>query len=225
MKLSIKFIPFSFIFLLNACSDSFEDFTVEGSGDVSYKITLNIDWSRSTHPDNFPIAVAHFSRLVGATHSINTTYWQEGDIASAAIEQMSESGGTSLLVEVVNGSIATNDSDKLILGDGLSSSPGSRSFTLPVNASHPSFTVVTMIAPSPDWFIGVSAYDLMPNGIWVDYDTVTLYAYDAGTDSGTSYGASNSDTNPQEPITKIINSPFLVNNNIAPIGQLIIEKL
>ncbi len=213
--------------ILTACGgddSGGSDFIVPGTGDVTYKITLNASWSSTSHPDNFP-AGAHFSNLVGATHNINTVYWEEGGFATAGIEQMAETGDTTNLVKEINANIMVGDSKQLILGSGIDSSPGSRSFTLPANTSHASLTLVTMIAPSPDWFIGVSGYNLMPNGIWVDNDTITLYAYDAGTDNGTTYTSANSNTSPQEQIMKIITSPFLVNMAAVPVGELVIERI
>jgi len=207
-----------------ACSDSgSSDFTVSGSGDVSYTITLNASWSNATHPQNFP-GNAHFSDLVGTTHNVNSVFWQAGDIASNGIEQMAETGQTNLLIGEINSEKTLGNSDILILGDGIDKSPGSRTFTLPVNTSHHYLTLVTMIAPSPDWFIGVNAYDLMPNGNWVDNATITLYAYDAGTDSGISYTSSNADTNPPAVISQIISTPFLVSNAIVAVGELVITR-
>lgn len=208
-----------------ACSESDStDFIVDGSGDVRYSITLNASWSSSTHPEGFP-ANAHFSKLVGTTHNFNSIFWQQGDIASSGIEQMAETGKTAILVSEISNDQASGNSDKLILGDGIDSSPGSRNFILPVNASHPYLTLVTMIAPSPDWFIGVSALNLMPNNTWLDNTSVTLYAYDAGTDSGTQYTSANANTNPQDVITQITDSPFLVNTNIVEVGTLTISRI
>lgn len=218
----IMLILISFAFV--ACSDdSSNDFIVSGTGDVSYTVTLNASWSSTTHPQNFP-AKAHFSNLVGATHNVNTVFWQAGDIATAGIEQMAETGKTTLLINEINTDKIAGNSDNLIHGDGIDKSPGSRTFTLPVKASHPYLTLVTMIAPSPDWFIGVNAYDLMPNGNWVNNATVTLYAYDAGTDNGSTYTSANADTSPQDVITQIIDAPFLVNTNIIPVAELVINR-
>ena len=82
-----------------------------------------------------------------------------------------------------------------------------------------------MIAPSPDCVIGVSGYDLMPGGNWIDNATVTLYAYGAGTDDGVSYGSSNADTDPQGLITQIITTPFLVDSAVVPVGTLEVSRI
>lgn len=49
-------------------------------------------------------------------------------------------------------------------------------------------SLVTMIGPSPDWFVGVSGYDLCTsNCTWMEEADFDLFPYDAGTDNGISY--------------------------------------
>ena len=79
-------------------------------------------------------------------------------------------------------------------------------------------SVTSMIAPSPDWFVGVSSLDLCQNGSWADEQEVTLYGYDAGTDSGITYTSSNEVTNPPDVIKKIMNTSFLVDGILVPVG-------
>lgn len=138
---------------------------------------------------------------------------------------MAETGGTSSFSNEINNNINLGDSKLIIRGSGIGGSPGSVTFTLPVSATHPYLTFTTMLAPSPDWFTGVHGHNLMPSGNWVENEVVTLYAYDAGTDSGTTYTSSNSDTSPQELISRIEISPFFVNGKVVPIGELVINKI
>ena len=58
-------------------------------------------------------------------------------------------------------------------------------------------SIAAMIAPSPDWCAVAPAVSLQENGQWVATKTVTLYAWDAGTDSATSYRALDSDSQPR----------------------------
>lgn len=47
---------------------------------------------------------------------------------------------------------------------------------------------VSMIDPSPDWFVGVSRLELcLENGSWVESKVLDLFPWDAGTDSGPTY--------------------------------------
>ncbi len=61
-----------------------------------------------------------------------------------------------------------------------------------------------MIAPSPDWFVGVSGLPLLnSSGRWLRSHTVNLYPWDAGTEEGTGFSRNNSATDPQGVITSI----------------------
>ena len=66
-----------------------------------------------------------------------------------------------------------------------------------------------MIAPSPDWFVGVSDLSLRSGGRWIESLTVDLRPYDAGTEEGTGFSFSNPPTVPQEPIAQISGAPFV----------------
>lgn len=49
-------------------------------------------------------------------------------------------------------------------------------------------SVVTSIIPSPDWFVGVSGYELCTKECsWIESAEYNLYPWDAGTDDGITY--------------------------------------
>lgn len=181
-------------------------------GGATYSVTFEATWSQDTHPHaNFP-GSAHFSPLIGATHNADTTFWQVGALASEGIEQMAETGGTDILRGEVEAQIANNNALALLSG-GSASSPGSAApYTFEINQTFPLVTLVSMIAPSPDWFVGVSNLSLLDEeGQWVASQVVTLYPYDSGTDSGPDYTSPNNDTQPAEAIARIRNEfPSLV---------------
>jgi hypothetical protein len=180
---------------------------------VQYEVTFDAAWSMATHT-NFP-ANAHFSDLVGGTHDGSVTFWQVGGSASAGMEEMAELGGTSTLSSEVNAKITTGQAYNVILGGGINPSPGSVSQTFEMHSAHPLVTLVSMIAPSPDWFVGVSDLPLFENGQWLSEVVVDLWPYDAGTDSGTDFTSANADTNPADPIALITGYPF---ENDPPLG-------
>lgn len=198
--------------------------TFNQSGSATYSVTFEATWSNETHPHaNFP-ASAHFSSLIGATHDADTTFWQAGALASEGIERMAETGGTSTLRNEVEAQIAQNNALALLSGSNVPSSPGSATIdSFEVNQSFPFVTLVTMIAPSPDWFVGVSTLSLLDQeGEWVASQVVTLYPYDAGTDSGPDYASPNEDTEPQEAIARMRGEfPF----SVQPIGTFTFTRL
>lgn len=57
-----------------------------------------------------------------------------------------------------------------------------------VDSDHHLLSLVSMIFPSPDWFVGVSGLELCQTDCkWIERKEVELYPWDAGTDGGTSY--------------------------------------
>ena len=172
--------------------------------DARYMVTLDATWSAETHPDAFP-SNPHFSRLTGAAHAPGLHLWRTGETASDGVKGMAETGSTAALraeVEVLG------DAAEYVEGDPLRLSPGTASAALAVTEARPLATVVTMLAPSPDWFVGVDGLDLREGDGWADRVTVELRVYDAGTDSGTSYTAGNAPTAPRTAIARTGYAPL-----------------
>ncbi len=184
---------------------------------ATYRVSFDSTWSGSTHPQDFP-PNPHFSGLIAATHGSNVGFWRMGEPASAGIEAMAELGSKFPLDQEAEAAIMAGTAQHLLSGDGIGRSPGSTSLEFEIGRDYPLVTLVSMIAPSPDWFVGVSALDLLENGDWAASMSVTLHAYDAGTDSGATYEAGNADTVPREPITQIGGAPLAVSGRVAPIG-------
>ena len=178
-------------------------------GTAVYELTHASTWSKQTHPKDFPSS-PHYSPLIGATHNGSVRFWQRGGIASPGIESMAETGSTSLLRSEVQGAIRRGAARDIVSGGGLGTSPGTRKIRFTVHASHSKLTLVSMLAPSPDWFIGTDSFELMKNGQWIDRASVQLHLYDSGTDSGVSYTSPNKDTQPREKIDRIttLSGPF-----------------
>ncbi|NNL97196.1 MAG: hypothetical protein HKO63_03230 [Acidimicrobiia bacterium] len=185
--------------------------------DASYTVTFTSTWSAATHPTSFPPG-PHFSGLVGGSHNDQVTFWEAGQVASPGIESMAETGSQGLLLSEVQTAINAGDAGVAFSGGGISTSPGSVSLSLALSQDYSRATIVSMLAPSPDWFVGVSGLDLFDDGAWIEEATVTLWPYDAGTDSGSSYTSGNQDTNPALPITRIEAGPL---GNGVPLGQFV----
>ncbi|MCH9697388.1 MAG: spondin domain-containing protein [Gammaproteobacteria bacterium] len=180
-----------------------------------YRVTFEAVWSRTTHPDQFPPG-PHFSPLIGMTHQSSATLWQSGRLASEGIEQMAELGATGVLSDEVSALIEAAQAEFILSGSGIGLSPGFTSFEFDITQAFPLVSLVSMIAPSPDWFIGINSFNLRQNGQWIEQTSVELFPYDSGTDSGLTFTSSNADTNPAEPIARINDSPFA---NSAPLGR------
>ena len=190
---------------------------------AEYNVTFEATWSENSHPQDFP-ANPHFSPLIGATHNENVVFWEPGGLASPGIENMAERGSRAELAAEVDAAIADGTSFSVPRGNGISS-PGSTNFSFEIHQAYPLVTLVSMVAPSPDWFVGVHGLNLLRNGQWVKEMVVELLPYDAGTDSGVTFRSTNSDTNPPEQISLIAELPFLVDGTGPPLGTFTFKRI
>ena len=175
---------------------------------ATYEIEFIAEWSASTHPTSFP-SNPHFSPLIGATHTNQISLWTPAGIATNGIEVMAETGSPSTLRNEVLSLIDFDFADQYINLGGIGVSPGSRSGSVEVTRNFSKLSLVSMIAPSPDWFIGIHDLELRENGVWLDAIIIDLEPYDSGTDAGTNYTSSNSNISPHLPISNIANQfPF-----------------
>ena len=83
-------------------------------------------------------------------------------------------------------------------------------------------SVIAMIAPSPDWFVGVDSVELCGNdGKWKEsVSAISLPAWDAGTDSGTMFVTADVETTPKD-VVKLItadNTELTTINDFAKIS-------
>jgi hypothetical protein len=189
-----------------------------------YTVVFEATWSAASHPTDFP-GDPHLSPLVGGTHAAAVELWREGGIASNGIEAMAELGRTTPLVAEVETAIAERRAEHVLLGEGISRSPGRTSLELEIGRDYPLVTLVSMIAPSPDWFAGVHGLSLIEGGDWVTERVVELYPYDAGTDVGASYESADQDAQPRLPVRAITGFPFEAQGRVAPVGTLRFRRL
>ncbi len=170
-----------------------------GDSIATYRVVFDATWSMDNHPQDFPNN-AHFSGLIGGTHHVGIHFWEHGGLATPGMESMAETGSKTMLRNEVNAAIGSGEAEFVLSGGSIGNSPGSTSMTFEVSTTHPLVTLVSMIAPSPDWFVGVDSVELAVGGVWQEEVVVSLAPYDSGTDSGTTYNSFNQNTDPQEPI-------------------------
>jgi hypothetical protein len=182
--------------------------------EAEYTVRFDATWSEQTHPIDFP-ENPHFSGLIGGTHHGGISFWSEGTLASPGIESMAETGSKLLLQGEIQDAIDMGTAAAIISGGGIPLSPGSVSATFTIEETHPLVTLVSMLAPSPDWFVGVAGLSLREGGEWVPTKVVDLVVYDAGTDSGTNYGSPNQPTMPPIPIYEKTEVPFAEDNVVG----------
>ena len=192
-----------------------DDPDVAVRSEALYDIAFTGAWTTTVTPGGLPSG-AHFSKLIGGVHNDEVTFLESGEMASAGVESMAEIGGTSTLRSEINAAGA----------DRLSVLEGSSNFIDPTatvtwdevtfTTDHPRVTLVTMVAPSPDWFVGVSSLTLLDSsGSWKDSVSVDLYPWDAGTEDGTEFSLDNDATDSQGNITSLQGVGKFNSNKIA----------
>jgi Spondin_N len=186
---------------------------------VKYKVQVDATWTAKSHPLDYP-EDAHFSGIIGTTHNAKYRIFQDGGVPTAGLEKLSEEGKHSPLDSEIKGAIESGSAGVLFESDPLFEFPGQLTATFIADEAHPNVSAVMMVAPSPDWFTGVSNVALRKNGKWVEKITLKLWAYDAGTDSGTTYHAPDADTQPRQSTRINASLHFLGKDGLKPVGTI-----
>lgn len=183
-----------------------------GQSIATYDISFSSNWNSIDHgtlPNN-----PHWSKLVGATHNDLVTFLKNGEMASQGIQDVAEFGSNVEIMSEVTAAINNNNADQWLEESFSNGALGSATMTnIEVSEDFPLLSLVSMIAPSPDWFIGINGFSFLNGGnnwktgtIFID-----LFPYDAGTDSGSNYESSDLVTAPQQNISGLA--------NVAPFGS------
>jgi len=207
MKKNCTLFFFAFILLCSITSFS--------QNIATYDITFTSVWNSSDHgtlPNN-----PHWSNLVGATHNDQVTFFEIGEMATSGIQDVAERGNNSQFMNEVNNAKTNTNADQWLQQGFSGGALGTSTlYNIEISEDYPLLTLISMIAPSPDWFIGVNSLSLLDaSNDWKNSIEIDMFVYDAGTDSGTNYDSSNVVTTPQENISSLEGvSPFS-NNKIG----------
>lgn len=194
-----------------------------GQTKANYSVTLEASWTAEMHPLEYP-SDAHFSGLVGATHNGDYTTFKDGGVASEGLRRLAERGSHSPLTDEIRDAIGKGAAGAVFEGRALFNMPAQDTVSFEASDKFPMVPIAAMIAPSPDWFTGATI-NLMKDGTWVDGATVTLYAWDAGTDSGKTYGAADEETLPRQPIMMNAAPHFMRDGKPTPVAKLTVKKM
>ncbi len=162
---------------------------IEPPEDVSsmkYRIEINNIWNSQSPA--WPDQDAHFSWIGGATHNANVKFWEAGTLASPGIDLMSVTGLTTELIAEIQIEIKRRRAENLIdqqhwfcPDESTHSNCGELSFETVVTKEFPLVSLVSMLGPSPDWFIGVESLSMVDsNGSFIPRIVYELFPYDAG---------------------------------------------
>jgi hypothetical protein len=187
---------------------------------ANYRVTIISEWSVATHPTTLPMR-SHFSPTVVAVHGQVGDLFVPGTLASPGIQDMAETGGTAILNRELAGDATVS---AVRTGTNLFG-VGSQSFDVTVAQGTPYVSLVTMLAPSPDWFVGIEDESLFADGAWRDRVEIDLEPYDSGTDSGANFSSANVATNPHQPISDPVDAAYVAAVAEGRFGYVTIERL
>lgn len=203
---------------------------VAGAVEATYSAKFETLWNGTTHPNRYPSS-AHFSPLIGASHSNNVSFWAPGESATAGIERVAELGSSDVFRGEINSAISSGEAIELVeIGQNLFSGQSATSSAFSVTSGHSLVTFATMVAPSSDWFVGVHGLDLREGNGFVEEVVIDFTSfYDAGTEEGSGFGLNNPATNPRGVITHVTGAaaaaPFLGSGAALPsIGRLTLSR-
>ena len=169
---------------------------------ATYTVTYTGNWTAAATPGDVPDG-AHFSPLIGGVHNAAVAFLEAGGTATPGIESMAERGRTATLTKEIEAAGA-NALSVLRKESGSGATESSTFESVVLTADHPRITLLSMIAPSPDWFVGVFGLSLLDEeGSWIEALTVDLHPYDAGTEEGEEFSFDNPATVPQGTIASL----------------------
>lgn len=220
-KLIISITLIIFIF---SCKKDKDENNIPQFSEATYKITVTGQWKT---PEFAVPQTVHFTRFVGMVHNNNSLLWKPGSLASLGVENVAEIGNAT----VINAELDSNVASKKALSRINIPAPfatGSSSSDFLFNSDYSLISLISMIAPSPDWFVGINGFDLYNKKQWVRDTTILLYVYDAGTEDGDVFGYNNPATIPQQNIQILTPNKGMVlangNQTLGPIATVRITR-
>ena len=167
---------------------------------ATYTVTFEGNWNTDSTPGGVA-GGAHFTTLIGAVHNSDVSFWAPGGTATAGVEGVAELGATDRFRLEITAAGANVKSTVQESGTGAT---GTSTFEVEFSRTHPLLTLLSMIGPSPDWFVGVSGLSMLDElDAWRSSYTIDLFPYDAGTEDGEEFSLNNSATTPRGTITSL----------------------
>jgi hypothetical protein len=220
--MNARLLPAIAALLVTACAAPMADPRLPGT---TYEITITRTWSETTNPLDWPGVTAHFTGGIGATHSDAYVMFGAGRIATPGLEMLSQKGMATPFDRELAAAKSGGTVGAVFEYGPIWTAGGTSSVQVRATDAFPVLSFGNMVAPSPDWFTGVSALQLKRDGRWIDSETVTLYAWDSGTNDARTYKADKIAVDPFAP-TALSDAPmFLQRGNRIPVGTVTVRKV
>lgn len=220
---AIWFSLFTSLLILSCKKDNTTG-SIPPFSEAKYSIEITGKWKS---PEFAVPGGVHFTTILGMIHNNGVYLWKENFKASLGVENVAESGNPNPILSEIDSAIATGKASSLIAITAPAPTGITRS-NIYCNSNYSYISFETMIAPTPDWFTGISGFNLFENKKWISDTTINLYAFDAGTEDGDVFGYYNPETMPQQNIRMLTpqTASVLANGNsiLAPIATIRFTK-
>jgi len=190
----------SFLLLAGCGGSSSTPTPILTDQEILYNLEFTSTWGATDFPTNYPSGSAHFSPLIGLTHNDQIHMFENSMLSTAGMVQVAETGSRSAIIPELDKYIADGYGFLKIEGDGIATGENTTTVSFKANQSHPLLSIASMIAPSPDWFVGLDSVILFDDNEWKDNLTFELKVYDAGSDDGVAFKSGNVESNPAQVI-------------------------
>lgn len=119
----------------------------------------------------------YFTPILTSAHASDNHIFMSGTAATAELQAMAEGGDISGLVSMLSNADANNSENPAA---GLLAPSASTTYTLTNDSANTHLSLVTMVLPSNDGFVGLDSWKIPTEaGTY----TINLNAYDAGTEA------------------------------------------
>ncbi|MBP2699983.1 spondin domain-containing protein [Photobacterium lucens] len=201
MKLNLFILSTVTALLIQGCGGSSDNDSKDPTAQTArYTLDFDSEWNATNFPTNYP-ADRHFSGLIGLTHNVQVKLFEVGQTASAGVISVAETGSKTTLESEIGVIQNNGNSGHIISGNGIPATDDDVEVQFDISQDYPLVSVITMLAPSPDWFTGVDGVALFKDGKWQNEVEVQLWVYDAGSDSGIDFTAPDFPNSPPNPIS------------------------
>jgi hypothetical protein len=164
---------------------------------VTYECVLTNNWSGANHPFDYARVSnsAHWSSPVLASHNSLYEMWAPEMLASPGVENIAETGSTGTLKSELNAAMNSGTVADFSVGINQFNNrdPPQEFDEIFLSNEYPLLSTISMVAPSPDWFTGLSSFSPIDeaNQVWYDSFEIASYPFDAGTETGNTYSTGN----------------------------------
>ena len=191
---------------------------------ATYDLTLTTNFTEENNPTDYP-ANASFGTIIAITHAPEVSVYAIGQLASEGMALYAESGDVDGLSSFLSTSLGeAGDGLFSVTTAGTAGSQDTVSTSVSVTTTRTRITFLARLNPSPDWFLGVSSFNVVDGESLIDMEQIELRPFDAGVILGDTYEANDGEENAA--IGQYDGAPFGNGNPLTePLGNLTIERV